>query len=123
MILSESQRAIARAAIEATYTGTCNVYTSSKKKVDGETKIVFSCVLEGQPCALSQTKVTAANQTDINAEVKDTYKLFIAPEFDIPPGSKMTVDQEGMTYKLEQSGKPFKYDTHQEIMLVEESDA
>ena len=46
-----------------------------------------------------------------------TIKLFIAPEIDIKPGSKIDVTHLGVTTSYKRSGNPAVYHTHQEIML------
>ena len=44
-------------------------------------------------------------------------KLFISPEVEIKPGSKIVVTQNGVTTEFSNSGKPAIYTNHQEIML------
>lgn len=122
-MISSKQLKIAKEAIEKTYIGSCSISSSVKKIEEGQTKISFECICENQPCALSQKQLNSAEQTDINAKVDYTAKLFIAPEIVIQPGSKIIVVQEGRTYNFKASGKPFVYGTHQEIMLQEESNA
>lgn len=112
-----------RQAIEATYDGICNVFTSKKVKVDGETKTEWLPTIENKPCAFSQNKLTAVNQSDTKGEINYTAKLFIAPEINIPPGSKIVVEQYGEVYNLSQTGRPFTYPTHKEILMVEKENA
>lgn len=108
-----------RAALESMYTGLCTItewqdvkdpvtQITSKKEVD---------VLINQPCRLSYKTVTPTTQTDSPATVKQTAKLFIAPEIDVKPGSKIVVTQNGRTSEYNRSGEPAIYNHHQEIML------
>lgn len=110
-----------RAALEMTYEGLCTIAGIQPVK-DPLTKItsqVRVVLLADQPCALSQVALPAAERTDTSANIAYEAKLFIAPEIIIPPGSRVTVLQDGMTFHGEQSGKPFKYPTHQEVLLKE----
>ncbi len=54
--------------------------------------------------------------------ISQTIKLFINPDVVIAPGSKITVTQSGETEVFKASGKPAKYDTHQEVILELEKD-
>lgn len=121
--MTTEEISLQREAIEATYDGVCSVFTSSKVKVNGETKLEWLPLIENQICAFSQNKLTTVTQTETKGEISYTAKLFIAPEVSIPPGSKIIVEQYGGIYNLKQTGKPFKYPTHQEILIVEEENA
>lgn len=107
-----------RKAIESTYTGTCTIteYQSYKKenKSTGHKEVV---VLENQPCKLSFSKITNSNQGEAAAMVIQTAKVFIAPEIQVKPGSKLTITQNGVTTEYKNSGEPAIYQTHQEIIL------
>ncbi|MCT6924090.1 hypothetical protein [Metasolibacillus sp.] len=68
-------------------------------------------------CKLSYEKQTSTTPTGGPAIIAQTTKLFIAPELDIPAGSKIIVTQHGKTNEFTRSGKPAVFMDHQEIML------
>lgn len=108
-----------RKAIESLYKGTCTVKARESYK-DPITKITTQkevTKFENQPCKLSFEKQTTASSTGGPALISQTSKLFIAPELDIPPGSKIIVTQNGKSTEYTRSGEPALYSNHQEIIL------
>lgn len=116
--MENAQRA-ARKAIESQYTGVCTVieYGKIRDEVTKITRHGEMTVLENQPCKLSFEKTAAAVQTETAAAVGQGVKLFIAPEVEVKPGSKIVVEQNGRTGEYLASGEPAVYASHQEIML------
>lgn len=115
----QTAKIAAKKAIESTYDGVAVVEEYQKVK-DAVTKLTNGkavVVLEHQPCRLSFEKLQTANQTESAASVTQTTKLFISPDINIKPGSKITVTQAGKTTAYTYSGVPAIYDTHQEIVL------
>ena len=115
----ERARSAARKALEATYEGLCTVYeyrdvTDEKTKLSSEEEVA---VIEDQPCKLSFEKLNAVVQTDMAAKQTQGTKLFIAPEIKVKPGSKIVVEQNGVTTEYSASGVPAVYLSHAEIML------
>ena len=109
----------ARKAIEATYFGTLTV-TEMQKVKDEESKLTKKeevVTLENQPCRLSFETLKSADQTVSAANITQVTKLFISPDVEIKPGSKLTVTQDGVTTAYVRSGFPAVYPTHQEIIL------
>lgn len=107
-----------RKAIESLYIGTCTVTVKEEyEKPNGATGHHEVVALDKQPCKLSFSTTTTTVGSDTASIVAQVVKLFIAPEVDIPPGSKITVTQNGITTDYARSGVPAVYDTHQEIML------
>lgn len=106
-----------RAAIESRYDGKC-IITERQKTTDPETHITgFSEVETGSfRCHLSY-KSSPSGQNGQPAELKQTIKLFLAPEIRIKPGSKITVIQNGRQEEYQGSGVPDIYTNHQEIHL------
>ncbi|WP_317076981.1 hypothetical protein, partial [Clostridium neonatale] len=80
-------------------------------------------VLENQPCRLSYSSVKSTNQSEVNATVQQTIKLFIAPEIEIKEGSKIIITHDGRTTEFKHSGKPAIYSSHQEIVLEKAGNA
>lgn len=110
---------IQRKAIESLYVGSCTVIErqSIKDPITHVTTQKEVTVLDNQPCKLSFERVTSANQTSVAAIVTQSTKLFIAPEIDIKPGSKIVVTQRGRTESYSRSGQPAYFSSHQEIQL------
>lgn len=109
----------ARKAIEATYFGTLAVMEKKKAK-DEKSKLTKAepvVVLENQPCKLSFETLKAAGEPAPAAAITQAVKLFVSPDVQIKPGSKITVTQDGATADYTYSGVPAVYPTHQEIML------
>lgn len=113
-------RAAARAAYEEYhYDGLATVSEWQKTK-NAETKLTGHgevVVLTDQPCHLSIEGKAAGEQSASAASIVQTTKLFISPDLQIKPGSKITVTQAGVTNVYTHSGKSAVYDTHQEIVL------
>lgn len=117
--LTAAQKA-ARKAIESTYSGVCTIIERRDVR-DEKTKITRKNeevpVVENQPCKLSFEKLNAVVQTDMAAKQTQGTKLFIAPEIKVKPGSKIVVEQNGVTTAYSASGVPAVYLSHAEIML------
>lgn len=107
-----------RAAVESLYKGVCTVYEYREYRRDnGSTGHSETAVFTDIPCRLSFSAIPQAGQTDTAAALTQSVKLFTAPEYDIKPGSKITVTQEGRTTDYKSSGAPAVYRSHQEINL------
>lgn len=111
--------AMQRKAIESLYVGVCTVieHQSVENSITHIMEDKEVTVLAGQPCKLSFENVTSTNQTSAAAIVTQVTKLFIAPEIDIKPGSKIIVTQRGRTESYTRSGQPAYFSSHQEIQL------
>ncbi len=110
----------ARKEIESQYDGKCNIIEHKEKLKENSniTHFVEEVVKKDQPCKISFEEVYVNTETDTETKVITKIKLFIAPEINIRPGSKIIVTQRGRTTEYKNSGEPAVYDTHQEIMLV-----
>ena len=108
-----------RKATEMFYEHTCTIkeYRSVKDPVTKVTKKEEVTVLENQPCRLSYSNVVSTDQTESNATVQQSIKLFIAPDIEIKEGSRIFIEHEGRTTEFKHSGKPAVYSSHQEIDL------
>lgn len=106
-----------RTALERGYIGTFTVTERQKvTKPNHTTGFSEVVVLENQPCRLSFFSSPSTTNGDV-AEIKQTVKLFFAPEITVKEGSKVTVTQNGVTAEYKRSGTPAVYDTHTEIIL------
>ena len=118
-MLSKNKMVKARKAIESMYDGTCTIIERQKVKLPNKsTGFKDIVVLEDIPCRLSFKTITNTNQaeTGVSAVVQVT-KVFIAPEIQVKPGSKLTIMQNDVTTEYKSSGQPAIYTTHQEIEL------
>lgn len=119
-MVTAAQRA-ARKAIERSYTGVCTILERMDVR-DERTKITRKnaevVVAEKQPCKLSFERLTAAAQTETAATIAQGATLFLAPEIAVKPGSKIIVEQNGVTTAYAASGVPAVYASHAEIPLV-----
>jgi len=108
-----------RKALEKLWKGICTIVIRQETQNPTNKRIEFNevPVYENQPCKLSFETITTTENNN-TALVTQGAKLFIAPEVDIPPGSKIIVTQNGKTAEYEKSGEPAFYSNHQEIRLV-----
>lgn len=121
-----------KAAVESLYSGTCTVtattptFDESTKQTTNTETILFT----NKPCRLSfisappSDKLVSFSHNLIHSDTPRAHfanqqiKLFIDPALDIPPGSKISVTQNGVTSLFKSSGHPAVYSSHQEIELV-----
>lgn len=118
-MLSQTKMVKARKAIESLYDGKCTITEHQKvKKENKSTGFKDVVVREDIPCRLSFKTINTTNQTDTAASaVVQITKVFLAPEIQVKPGSKLTITQNDVTTEYQFSGKPALYSTHQEIVL------
>lgn len=109
----------ARKAVESQYDGVCDIieYQEKQDPIKKITRHEEITVQEKQPCRLSFEEVYVNNETNTESKVVTKVKLFIAPELQINPGSKIIVKQRGRKKAYKNSGEPAVYNTHQEFML------
>ena len=109
----------ARKAIESLYDGTCTI-TEYQKVQKANKSVGFEevVVLKEQPCRLSFKTINSTSQTETGASaLTQSVKVFLAPEIQVKPGSKLTITQNQVTTDYKCSGEPAYYTTHQEIIL------
>jgi len=117
----EKAQAKARAALEKyLYKDQCSVieYRDTKDPKTKLTRKREATVIEDQPCKLSFETLKSAVGTDTATATSQIVKLFLAPEVEVAPGSKIVVLHEGRTGEYQCSGIPAIYPTHQEIVLT-----
>lgn len=122
MSMLDKARKCSRQAQERFYDSICNIveYNQEKNKQTKITSTYEFFVCQNQPCRISFSSLTNANQTNTTANISQTIKLFIAPEINIKPGSKIIVTQawkNGRINIYRCSGQVANYYTHQEIKL------
>lgn len=108
-----------RKAHELLWNGSCTIKIRQENKDSVTKRIKFDevSIYEDKPCKLSYVIITATNENNNAAIVIQKAKLIIAPEIDIPPGSKIIVTQNGKTAEYEKSGEPGMFSNHQEVIL------
>lgn len=108
-----------RKAIESQYIGKCDIIELESKtnpitKLEEQTEVA---VYKDMPCRKSYKKISSTSDSEVNANVQQIIELFIAPEINIKPGSKIVVTQNGERNIYTRSGEPAIYETHQQIIL------
>ena len=73
-------------------------------------------ILTDEPCRISFQSVSAAGEGSISA-IGQSVKLFLRPDVEIPPGSRIAVRRDGKQLLYTRSGEPARYPSHQEIQL------
>lgn len=117
-MLSKAEMVKARKAIESLYDGKCTITEHQKvKKENKSTGFQDVVVHEDVACRLSFKSINNTNQTDAASAVVQITKVFLAPEIQVKPGSKLTITQNDVTTEYKSSGEPAFYSTHQEIVL------
>lgn len=121
-----------KSAVESLYSGTCTV-TATTPTFDESTKQTTNTettLFTNQPCRLSfisappSDKLAPFSHNLIHTDTPRAHladqqiKLFIDPSLDIPPGSKISITQNGLTQYFKSSGTPAVYSSYQEINLV-----
>ena len=121
-----------KSAVESLYSGTCTVTVSvpTFDEITKQTTNTETTLFTNQPCRLSfisappSDKLVSFSHNLIHSDTPRAHfanqqiKLFIDPSLDIPPGSKISVTQNGLTQYFKSSGAPAVYSSHQEIELV-----
>lgn len=105
-------------ALASLWAGRCTVLVRQEvqnpvtKRIE-QTEAVLA---EDVPCRLSYTTIPATDGGTV-ARVQQATKLFLAPELEVPPGSKIVVMQHGRTETYQRSGMAAVHTNHQEIPL------
>ena len=106
-------------AIKSLWTGKCTVTVreSVTDETTGRTSTIERPLLDDVACRISYDKVQTTNPADGAARVVQAVTLITDAGLKIPPGSKITVTQNGVCGEYEMSGTPAVYSQHQEIPL------
>lgn len=104
--------------IEKFYTGKCTVFET--ESYDDENFITNQNqvqVLKDIPCRLSYRLLNASMQSRLINYRTQGITLFLSNEYEIKPGSKIVVEQNGVKTEYRNSGQAGVYLNHQEIHL------
>lgn len=108
-----------KSAIQRLYSARCDVYEYGQvkdpvTKVTGRQEIL---VLSDQACRLSIETSPQATEASGGSVPRQVIKLFMDPEVQVKPGSKIVVTQNGRTTAYKNAGQPAVYSNHQELIL------
>lgn len=115
----------ARSVVEKLYTGVCFVYAYEKIYDEQGHCYSYKEVLAYKdiPCRLSfstrqsYTGMRNCEEKELGNKTRHWVKLFITPDIEIKPGSKICVTQNGRQNVYKNSGVAAVFKTHQEIIL------
>ena len=117
-MLSQNQMVKIRKAKESMYIGVLTVVEYRKvKNEDKTTGFEEVIVLENEPCKLSFKNVTSTSDTQSFSVLAQSISLILSLDVIIRAGSKIIVNQNGITQEYKNSGAAAVYTTHQEIIL------
>lgn len=118
-MLSEATMVRVRKAMERTYTGFCSAVVNKKVlSHDKSTQFREVHLFEGQACYFSHGKKSATEEQGMLSELTLEGVVFLPPELDVPPGTKLVVEQAGRTLEFSSSGQSAVYHSHQEIAVT-----
>jgi len=115
-------------ALSKLWTDRCDVYISEPTQTTdtGRTTSVERRLHQDIPCRLSFRRGIEAigiirDVQEIAAEAEQAVRLFLAPNVDIPPGSRIVIRrQDGRELRFCRSGVPAIFESHQEIRMERE---
>ena len=132
MIISNVWQNAARLACEALFDSECCVIIRTKySAADGSTRFKEEVLYERISCRISYETIASSKRSSrterlaftrknntLSAEISATVKLFVSPDLDIPPGSKVVVFKEGKELCFISSGIAAIYPGHREIIMT-----
>ena len=97
-MLSKGQILRARKAMERFYDGTCTITERQPyKRQNGSTGFRTVDVVTDQPCRLSYSSNFSADKGERASGKEQVIRVFMAPEVEVSPGSRITIIQNGRT--------------------------
>ncbi len=109
-----------RKTLELTFDYLCRVVESHKtKKENGSVGFVEVEVYSDIPCRVSYKTSNVTSDVGLLSSVDQVVKLFISPDVDIKPNSKLYIREKTSEVEKEyfRSSEPKVYGSHQEIEL------
>jgi len=115
-------------ALSKLWTDRCDVYVSEPTQASdtGRTIQHERKVHQNIPCRLSfrrgiETIGIVRDVQEMAAEAEQAVRLFLAPDVDISPGSRIVIRrQDGRELRFCRSGVPAVFESHQEIRIERE---
>lgn len=94
-----------------------DIFEKKKVVVSSVTNFEEVMVQSDVCCRLSYSNISSNSENEADSDVTQVIKLFMAPEINVKPGSKILVKGVGGVVAYKSSGRPAVYPTHQEILL------
>ncbi len=115
-----------RAAIESLYDCTATAVARRPYRDGNVTRFREEVLFSDVPCRLSFSGASAQSLSGLESaresaswdEARQSAKLFLAPEWELPAGSIVTVTGRGRMWEFSRSGQPAVYESHQEAALA-----
>lgn len=106
-------------AVKSLWKGKCTVTVQENETNTntGRTEIKEVDLYKDEPCRISFDVTDNTKPVSNAAQKVQGVTLLIGKNVDIPPGSKITVTQNGITEIYSKSGSPAVYSVHQQIKL------
>lgn len=104
------------------YQDTADVFRNGKTTTTaGATRASVSSTptISDIPCRISQKELNSPiqNQSESQNSISYEIKLFCPPEYDIKTGDRIEITRNGKVIKIYETGEPFPYSTHLEVLL------
>ena len=105
--------------LESTYFDRFSLFRKEKRKNPntGITETVEVEVYTQQKCALSKNKITDMLNVDGVGNVAESYNFFTNPNFKLKIGDRLVISSLSGENSFKIASKPFKYPSHQELIL------
>ncbi len=111
-------------AIEPLYTETCTVYEREAELEDRRTVFKETVRYENIPCRVSMKAYlfgeNAGSEKKGYLNVGKKAKIFVPPEYEIKPGSRIEVKSNGKSVVYAKSGQMSFYASHNEVTVETE---
>lgn len=104
---------------ESLYDCKCSIieYTHTTDENTGITSLKDVMAYKDVPCRISFESFPISGQTENINNITQKIKLFISPDIEIKPGSRIEINKNGEVKFYSMSGISAKYISHQEIFL------
>lgn len=111
-------------AIEGLYTEKCTVYEKEAEFENGRTVFREKVKYENIPCRVSMKAYlfgeNAGNEKKGYLNVTKKAKIFVPPEYEIKPGSRIAVQSNTNMVVYTKSGQMSRYASHNEVTVETE---
>lgn len=106
-------------ALQMLWIGKCTIreHKQVTDKVTHQTTNKLEIIVEDEPCRLSYSNQPTTTISGGIGQVAQTITLFIRPDIEIKPGSKITVTQHGRTNNYKRASESAVYTNHQEVVV------
>lgn len=105
--------------LESTYFDKFSLFRKEKRKntITGVTETIEVEIYTQEKCALSKNKITNMLNIDGVGNVSESYNFFSNPNFDLKVGDRLVINSLNGEDSFKIASKPFKYPSHQELIL------